>query len=130
MVGTYAVTKTSPGEDPFFPNYGQAFTTAAQNLTIVANGVDRDYTYTYYPATFVIANNMTLSLVCGTIQVVGGNGLTCNGADSVGQANGASISSYNLADDTVIDVDFNDFDPNGGCAGTSPYPVTLRFTKL
>lgn len=130
MVGAYAITKTTTGEDPFFPNYGQAFTTAAQNLTIVAAGVDRTYTYPYYPTSFAIANNMILSLVCGTIQVAGSNGLSCNGADPVGQVNGTSISSYNLADDTVIDVDFNDFDPNGGCAGTSPYPVTLRFTKL
>lgn len=128
MVGSYTAEKTSAGEDPFFPNYGQAFTTAAQNLNIVANGVDRDFTYTYYPTSFAIANPMTLSFVCGEIQVFGQNGLSCDAATPVGQTTATTPSAYDLSNDNVMDIDFQDFDPDGGC-GASPYNVTLRFTK-
>lgn len=129
MAGDYTMAKTTPGEDPFFPNYGQGITTAPANITLVANGVDRDFTYVYYPTSFAINNPMTFSLVCGQIQVAGGNGLSCDGGTTfLGQNTPATPSMYNLADDTSFTVDFNDFDPDAGC-GSGSYPVTVQMTK-
>lgn len=131
MVGNYTILRTSTQEDPFFPNYGQAFSSSnAQPVTIAAAGVDRVYEFSYFPDSFAFGQTMTLSFVCGEIQVLGtatAGTLGCGGG-SIQQATAPTPTAYNLADDNVIDIDMLDFEPDAGC-GTGNYPVTLRHTK-
>ena len=50
------------------------------------------------------------------------------GDGSIGQSTPETPSTYNLADDSVLEISFEDFNPDAGC-GTGSYPVTLRYTK-
>lgn len=130
FVGSYLMERTSTVEDPFFPAFGQAFSTDGQIVTITANGTERNFGFSYFPTGFAFGQNMKLTFLCGNIEVLGtsaGGALGCGGG-SIGQATAVIPSQYDLSNDTVVIVDLLDFEPDAGC-DTGNYAVTLRFTK-
>lgn len=130
MQGAYLMERISDGEDPFFPNYGQAFTEAGQLVTIGGEGAERIFDFSFFPTSFDFAQVMTLTLSCGDILVRGtaSSGTLGCGGGSIEQSTGEVPSTYALDNDAVIEIDFLDFEPDAGC-GTGNYPVTIRLTK-
>ncbi len=133
FVGSYLMERTSVQEDPFFPAFGQAFTTAGQVVNITANGAERRFQFSYFPQPqgFQFPQRMTFTLICNDIFVFGtavGGTLGCGGGATIGQSTPPVPSQYDLLDDNVIIIDILDFQGDGNC-GTGNYPVTLRFTK-
>lgn len=125
--GTYLLEQLN-GSDPFFGT--QTFGT--QTVNIVADGINRDFSVVYYPGIFDSAYNINLDLICGDILVSGSiaaGGLSC-GDVNIGQSTGSPVSKFdtNFIDDDVIEVNIEDFNPDGDC-GTGGYQVTLRLTK-
>jgi hypothetical protein len=130
FVGSYLMEKTSPEEDPFFPDFGQAFTTEGQVVNITANGTQRNFEFSYFPNSFAFGQNMNFTFLCGTVEVLGtaaAGTLGC-GTGSIGQSTAIPPSTYDLSSDDVVIINLLDFEPDGGC-NTGNYPVTLRFTK-
>jgi len=141
LVGNYLMEKTSAEEDPFFPAFGQAFSSTGQIVNITASGSQRNFEFSYYPDPlgtqtgqtdpgFASSYNMKLTFLCGNIEALGTimtGSLGC-GSGSIGQKNAIPPSQYDLSNDTVVIVNILDFEPDGGC-DTGNYPVTLRFTK-
>lgn len=134
FVGSYLMERTSTQEDPFFPTYGQAFSTDGQIVNISANGTARSFDFLYFPDPegFSADHKLTLTFLCGIVEVLGApnaGGLACDaGAPPIGQATAIPPSTYDLSSDDVVIVNLLDFEPDGGC-NTGNYPVTLRFTK-
>ena len=133
MKGDYEMVRTSTTEDPFFPSFGEAFSTTPQTVTITGTGATREFGFVYYPTSFALDYVMTLTLSCGNILLFGEwpNGtLSCNGgANSIEQCTPAVPTTYSLGDDSVFDLDILDFCDDGGCS-TGAYDVTVRLTKL
>lgn len=130
FVGSYLMERTSTEEDPFFPDFGQAFSEDGQIVNISANGTQRVFEFSYFPNSFDFGQVMTFTFVCGNIQVLGTSAagtLGC-GDGSIGQATANPPSTYDLSSDDVVIVNLLDFEPDAGC-DTGNYPVTLRFTK-
>lgn len=130
FVGNYLMQKTSTGEDPFFPQFGQAFSSEGQVVNITANGTQRNFEFAYFPNSFAFGQNMRFTFLCGNVEVLGtaiAGTLGCGGG-SIGQATAVPPSTYNLSSDDVVIIDLLDFEPDGGC-NTGNYAVTLRFTK-
>lgn len=131
LVGDFLMERTSAGEDPFFPNYGPAI--ATQLVSISGTGATRTFNFSFFPESFDFGQVMTLQLVCGDILVSGtaeAGTLGC-GDGSIGQSNGdIPPSDYlmNGGDDSVVEVAFEDFNPDAGC-GTGSYPVTITLTR-
>ena len=132
MLGDYAMLRTSTVEDPFFPNYGQAFSsTVPQTVTVGGMGASRNFDFSYFPTSFDFGQRMTITLSCGNIFIAGtsiGGTLGCDGT-TIQQSTGPMPSQYDLANDTAMSIDFLDFEPDAGC-GTGNYPVTILLTKL
>ncbi len=141
FVGSYLMERTSSQEDPFFPTYGQAFSTSGQLVNITANGTERNFEFLFYPEPagtqpgqtdpgFEFPQNMKFTFLCGEIEVLGtavAGTLGC-GTGSIGQATPAVPSSYDLSNDQEVIINLLDFEPDAGCE-TGNYPVTLKFTK-
>ena len=124
--GTYLLEQLN-GSDPFFGV--QTFGT--QTVNIAANGIQRTFSVVYFPGVFDSDYNITLDLICGDILVTGAiasGGLGCGG--NIGQSTGSPVSQFdqNFVDDDVIEINVEDFNPDGEC-GTGGYQITLRFTK-
>lgn len=128
FLGTYLVEKISSQEDPFFPNYGSAFGT--ETVEVTGSGAARSYEFSYFPTGFDFGQVMNFTLSCGNVLVMGTaiSGTLGCGDGSIGQSTPETPSTYNLADDSVLEISFEDFNPDAGC-GTGSYPVTLRYTK-
>jgi len=121
--GTYLIEQLS-GTDPF---YGEQ-TFGTQVVEIAADGINRSFDFIFYPSSFQTPYSMSLDLICGNIFVTGTGGLGCG--SGIGQATGTPISPFdlNFEDDDVIEINVEDFNPDGDC-GTGSYQMTLRFTK-
>ncbi len=121
--GTYLIEQLN-GTDPF---YGEQ-TFGTQTVNIAANGISRTFDFVFYPSSFQSSYSMTLDLICGDIFVTGSGSLGCGAG--IGQATGTPISKFDQSfeDDDVIEINVEDFNPDGDC-GTGSYQMTLRFTK-
>jgi hypothetical protein len=121
--GTYLIEQLN-GTDPF---YGEQ-TFGTQTVNIAADGISRTFDFVFYPSSFQTAYSAKIDLICGDIFFTGTGGLGCG--SGIGQATGSPISNFdlNFEDDDVIEINVEDFNPDGGC-GTGSYQMTLRFTK-
>ena len=125
--GSYLMEQLT-GSDPFFGE--QAFG-ASQLVNIAANGINRSFSFVYFPGRFDSDYAFSLDLICGDILVSGSiqaGGLGCGG--NIGQSTGSPVSKFdtNFVDDDVIEINVEDFNPDGECE-TGGYQVKLRFTK-
>ena len=121
--GTYLIEQLN-GTDPF---YGEQ-TFGTQTVNIAADGISRTFDFVFYPSSFQTAYSMKIDLICGDILVTGTGGLGCGAG--IGQSTGTPVSNFdlNFEDDDVIEINVEDFNPDGNC-GTGSYQMTLRFTK-
>ena len=108
--------------------FGTSF--ADQIVEVVADGINRTATIEYFPG-FDLVSPFRMDLVCGKIIVLPNDvGLSCDGATNIGWTNGTPASDFdqNFEDDDVIEVNVEDFNPDGGC-GVGSAQIVLRFTK-
>jgi len=133
FLGEYLMERISTEEDPFFPSFGPAFDT--ELVTVTGSGSARSFAFTYFPdpaAGFSSPYIMSLVLSCDNFLVMGtiapDNGTLGCGDGSIGQSTPDIPTTYDLDNDDVLEIGFNDFDPDAGC-GTGGYPVLLRLTR-
>ena len=108
--------------------FGISFPT--QTVTVVADGINRTCQIEYFPG-FNLASPFRMDLVCGDIIVLPNEvGLSCGGGINIGWTQGTPAANFDqeFEDDAVIDVNVEDFNPDGGC-GTGSAQIVLRFTK-
>lgn len=125
LTGQYSITQTL-GSAPF--GIGDGFTQSP--VEVVANGTNRTIAFAYDPGGFGSGYTFSFDLVCGEIQGFSGTidsgSLGCDGS-SIGQT-GVGVVPYDLADDSSFTINFEDFNPDGGCGGT--YAATIILDKL
>lgn len=128
LIGDYLMERISTTEDPFFPSFGQAI--ADQPVTITGSGAARSFVFSYFPTGFDFPQVMNLTLSCNNFLVMGTaeSGTLGCGDGSIGQSTPEVPSQYDLSDDSVVEIDFLDFEPDAGC-GTGNYPVTILLTR-
>lgn len=132
FTGSYLIEQQT-GSAPF-ASIQPAFGTQTVDVQ-VSSGTSRTFDFLYSPLNFQSDFAMTLNLVCDTFQVFGdiqSGSLSCDGGNTqIGQRNSATVSTYDLADDSTFSIFFNDFAGpglDGGC-GTTPYEIELTMTK-
>ena len=102
---------------------------ADQIVEVAPDGINRSCQISYFPG-FDLASPFRMELVCGDIIVLPNEvGLSCGG-DNIGWTNGTPSATFdqNFVDDDVIDVNVEDFNPDGSCDVGSAQ-IVLRFTK-
>ena len=132
FLGSYLMERISTEEDPFFPAFGQAIDT--EMVTVTGMGSARAFEFTYFPDPdlgFSSPYTMSLILSCNNFLVSGtitpGNGTLGCGDGSIGQTS-VVPTMYDLANDDVLEIGFEDFNPDAGC-DTGGYPVLIRLTR-
>lgn len=120
--GTYLLQQVS-GAAAFGISFGD------QTVEVVADGINRTAQIVYFPG-FDLASPFRMEFVCGQIIVLPNEvGLSCGG-DNIGWTQGTPAATFdvNFVDDDVIDVNVEDFNPDGSC-GVGSAQIVLRFTK-
>ena len=127
FVGSYSMVQDS-GSDPFYASetFGDS-----QTVSIVADGHERSFDFSYFPGIFNSDYGFRMNLCDGEIFVRGrinSGGLGCPGSAHIGFGTLNPAATYE-GDDSVLKVDVLDFDPPGDC-DESPYPVSLTFSEV
>lgn len=111
---------------PFGPTIGRTVT-----LGLVAGSTTRrSFNYGTYllPGYGFGTTDVTLEFACDIVTSTNiDSGAGCGGGSIQASQDGAA--SFDLSDDSTWTIEYNDFDPNGGC-GPSPLPFSVVFTKM
>lgn len=135
FVGAYTCSYGSVYES--FPLFGadvQPFGPAPLSLdvtlsTVAGSSTRRSFNYGAYllPGYGFGTTDITLEFACDVVTSSNiDSGAGC-GAGSI-QASQTGVATFDLDNDGTWTIEYNDFDPNGGC-GPSPLPFSIIFTK-
>ncbi len=135
FVGAYTCSYGEVYES--FPLFGaavQPFGPAPLSLgvtlsTVAGSSTRRSFNYGPYllPGYGFGTSDITLEFACDVVTSTNiDSGAGC-GSGSI-QASQTGVASFDLVDDSTWTIEYNDFDPNGGC-GPSPLPFSIIFTK-
>lgn len=111
---------------PFGPTIGRTVNLA----TVSGSTTRRVFNYGTYllPGYGFGTTDVTLTFACDRVSSTNiDSGQGCGGGSI--QASQTGVAAFDLSDDSTWTIEYNDFDPNGGC-GPDPIGFSVVFSKL